>query len=95
MIKTVTNDTVAQNCQRPPVDIILGGVSILDKQAAQGVLGSAINSVPKNGYVPDFGVVPLNDQYGFFRFPYGCNFQVHLVILGQPSKYAITLSTDY
>jgi hypothetical protein len=93
MMKTITDDNFAQNCQRPPVDIILGGVSILDKQAAQGVLGSAISSVPKNGYVPDFGVVPLNDQYGFFRFPYGCNFQVHPITLGEPSKYTVTPST--
>jgi hypothetical protein len=86
--KTIGGE-LAVNCARPPVDIILGGVSILDAQAAKGVLGSAINSVPKNGYVPDFGNVPLNDQYGFFRFPYGCDFgalgaeQLDLTIGGQ------------
>lgn len=69
------------NCARPPVDIILGGVSILDAEAASGVLGSAVDSVPENGYVPDFGTVPLNDQYGFFRFPYGCDFGVSASIV--------------
>jgi len=71
------------------VDIILGGVSILDEEAEDGPLGQAIDNTPENGYVPDLGTVPLNDQYGFFRFPYGCIFgalgaeQLDLTIGGQ------------
>lgn len=60
-----------QVCGQQNVDFTLTSVSIDNTDIPNQ---PAYNPAPSNGYVPDFPSVPINKEFGFFKFPYNCQF---------------------